>query len=178
VPTDAVDLDAVTFTVSVNGVIRQRGETRDMVHSIREIVASFSATLPLHAGDVILTGSPAGVGAACDPPVFLEPGDTVVAESPELGRLSNRFVASTSPRSPDEQIYETEPPDSSLRAARRSRRWAFGRERIGGFAHPLYEGSLVLHIGTSTKLSTRGVGYARAGSLEFAVPRPWTMERS
>jgi acylpyruvate hydrolase len=94
VPVEHVDLDSVSFVVSVNGETRQIGDTRDMVHSIREIVASYSAALPLGAGDVILTGSPSGVGVARHPPVFLEDGDTVVVESPELGTLSNRFVAS------------------------------------------------------------------------------------
>lgn len=107
VPTATIDLDMVTFTVSVNGEVRQCGDTRDMIFSIREIVASYSAAIALHAGDVILTGSPAGVGVALDPPVFLEPGDTVVVESPELGKLSNRFVAS--PRLPDEHADGTEP---------------------------------------------------------------------
>ncbi|MCJ7672220.1 MAG: fumarylacetoacetate hydrolase family protein [Acidimicrobiia bacterium] len=94
VPVERLDLDNVSFTVSVNGETRQLADTRDMVHSIREIVASYSAALPLRAGDVILTGSPSGVGAARHPPVFLGDGDTVVVESPELGTLSNRFVAS------------------------------------------------------------------------------------
>lgn len=97
VPVERVDLDNVSFTVSVNGETRQLGDTRDMVHSIRQIVASYSEALPLRAGDVILTGSPSGVGVARQPPVFLEPGDTVVVESPELGTLSNRFVASPPP---------------------------------------------------------------------------------
>lgn len=102
VPIEQVTLDTVTFTVSVNGRIRQRRDSADMIHSIRQIVASYSAALPMHAGDVILTGSPAGVGVAQDPPIFLEPGDTVIIESPELGTLSNRFVAST--RSPSESV--------------------------------------------------------------------------
>jgi 2,4-didehydro-3-deoxy-L-rhamnonate hydrolase len=90
---DAVDLADITFTVTVNGEPRQQGTAADMIHSIRDLIADFSHALPLRRGDVILTGSPAGVGVSCDPPVFLQPGDTVTIESPQLGCLSSRFVA-------------------------------------------------------------------------------------
>jgi 2,4-didehydro-3-deoxy-L-rhamnonate hydrolase len=90
---DAVDPTGITFTVSVNGQVRQRGAAADMIHSIPELIAEFSQALPLRRGDVILTGSPAGVGVGFDPPMFLQPGDTVTIESPQLGCLSSRFVA-------------------------------------------------------------------------------------
>jgi 2-keto-4-pentenoate hydratase/2-oxohepta-3-ene-1,7-dioic acid hydratase in catechol pathway len=90
---DAVDPAGITFTVSVNGQARQHGTAADMIHSIHELIAEFSHALPLRRGDVILTGSPAGVGVGFDPPMFLQPGDTVTIESPQLGCLSSRFVA-------------------------------------------------------------------------------------
>jgi acylpyruvate hydrolase len=90
----------LAFTVRVNGEVRQCGHAHDMVHSIREIVASYSAAIALEPGDVILTGSPAGVGLAQDPPVFLQDGDTVEIESPQLGKLVNRFVAAPGSSAP------------------------------------------------------------------------------
>jgi 2,4-diketo-3-deoxy-L-fuconate hydrolase len=90
---DAVNPAGITFTVSVNGQARQHGAAADMIHLIHELIAEFSYALPLRRGDVILTGSPAGVGVGFDPPMFLQPGDTVTVESPQLGCLSNRFVA-------------------------------------------------------------------------------------
>ena len=98
VAVSSTGLDDLSFTVRVNGELRQCGHSRDMIHSIRDVVASYSAGLPLEPGDVILTGSPAGVGVARRPPVFLQHGDTVEIESPQLGRLANRFVSSTPPR--------------------------------------------------------------------------------
>lgn len=88
------------FTVRVNGALRQCGHADDMIHSIRTIVASYSASIPLEPGDVILTGSPAGVGLAQHPPTFLQPGDTVEIESPQLGKLMNRFVAAPGSSAP------------------------------------------------------------------------------
>ena len=63
-----------------------------MIHPIAEIVAGFSQSLPLHPGDVILSGSPGGVGVGMDPPTFLGDGDVVEVTSPQLGTLTNTFV--------------------------------------------------------------------------------------
>jgi len=89
---DELDLTDISFVLSVNGEARQHGHVSDMVHSIAEIVVSFSRSLPLHAGDVILTGSPGGVGVGMDPPTFLAGGDVVEVSSPQLGTLTNDFV--------------------------------------------------------------------------------------
>jgi 2-keto-4-pentenoate hydratase/2-oxohepta-3-ene-1,7-dioic acid hydratase in catechol pathway len=93
---DEVDVDEVSFSLFVNAELRQQGHTSEMIHSIPQIIASYSASLPLLPGDVILTGSPGGVGVADRPPRFLKHGDVVSIESPELGVLVNRFVATTS----------------------------------------------------------------------------------
>lgn len=90
---DEVDLDDLSFTVTVNGDLRQTATTKAIIHSLRSIVASFARSLPLHAGDVILTGSPAGVGVARRPPIALRDGDVVEIISPQLGTLRNRFVS-------------------------------------------------------------------------------------
>jgi 2-keto-4-pentenoate hydratase/2-oxohepta-3-ene-1,7-dioic acid hydratase in catechol pathway len=91
---DEVDLAEIEFTVSVNGEIRQRADIRTMVHSFANVVASFSRALPLEPGDVILTGTPAGVGIGMTPPRFLEHGDIITIDSPQLGVLTTRIVMS------------------------------------------------------------------------------------
>lgn len=91
---DELDLTDISFVLSVNGEARQHGHVSDMIHSITEIVASFSQSLPLHPGDVILTGSPSGVGVGMNPPTFLADGDVVEVASSHLGTLTNEFRAS------------------------------------------------------------------------------------
>ncbi len=92
---DDLDLDDLSYTVAVNGELRQTATTTSIIHSIRSIVAGFARSLPLHAGDVILTGSPAGVGVARHPPLELHDGDVVEITSPQLGTLRNRFVSAS-----------------------------------------------------------------------------------
>ncbi len=87
VTTDELDLGAITFTVAVNGAPRQRGHTAAMIHDFGTIVTSYSQAVPLLPGDVILTGTPSGVGIGRRPPVFLRDGDEVVISSPQLGTL-------------------------------------------------------------------------------------------
>ncbi len=90
---DEVDPTDISFALSVNGEARQHGHVSDMIHSIIDIVVSFSRSLALHPGDVILTGSPSGVGVGMDPPRFLTDGDVVEIASPQLGSLVNEFRA-------------------------------------------------------------------------------------
>ncbi|MEU9336667.1 fumarylacetoacetate hydrolase family protein [Streptomyces sp. NPDC048290] len=84
--TDEVpDPQALRLRTWVNGVPRQDGSGADMVFSVADIVASVSDCLTLRPGDVILTGTPAGVGASQDPPAYLRPGDSVRLEITGLG---------------------------------------------------------------------------------------------
>ena len=92
VTADELDLDDVGFTVMVNGELRQSAHTSRMVHTFADIVASFSQAAPLLPGDVILTGTPAGVGVAHVPPRFLRAGDEVIVASPQLGELRTPVV--------------------------------------------------------------------------------------
>src|SRR5829696_6917279 len=64
----------------VNGELRQDASTSDLVFGIEQLVAFIAETCTLEAGDLILTGTPDGVGMAMDPPRFLEPGDVVAIE--------------------------------------------------------------------------------------------------
>jgi 2-keto-4-pentenoate hydratase/2-oxohepta-3-ene-1,7-dioic acid hydratase in catechol pathway len=87
------DPQQIALRLSVNGVIKQDSSTTDMVTGIWELVAAASAFVTLEPGDVIATGTPAGVGFPNRD--FLAPGDEVVAEIDGIGRLRNP-VAETS----------------------------------------------------------------------------------
>lgn len=83
------DPQGLSIRTWVNGDLRQDGTTRDMVFSVAELIAFCSSSFTLRPGDVITTGTPAGVGVARDPKTFLQPGDRVRVEIPELGVLEH-----------------------------------------------------------------------------------------
>ncbi|MHB1986797.1 MAG: fumarylacetoacetate hydrolase family protein [Acidimicrobiales bacterium] len=66
--------------LSVNGEVKQEGDTSDMVHGVASLIATISTYVELRVGDIIATGSPAGVGFTREPPEFLRHGDVVRAE--------------------------------------------------------------------------------------------------
>jgi 2-keto-4-pentenoate hydratase/2-oxohepta-3-ene-1,7-dioic acid hydratase in catechol pathway len=70
----------------------QDGTTADMIYSVPELIAYISSAITLDPGDVIATGTPSGVGVFRDPPVFLEPGDTVRCEVDGIGSVENLVV--------------------------------------------------------------------------------------
>jgi 2,4-diketo-3-deoxy-L-fuconate hydrolase len=76
----------------VNGQVRQHGFTRDMIFSVAQAIEDLSRGITLLAGDVIATGTPAGIGFGQNPPVFLRHGDVVEAEISRIGVLRNRIV--------------------------------------------------------------------------------------
>ena len=78
---------------TVNGVVVQDGSTADMIWPVAEVIASLSRTMTLRPGQVILTGTPAGVGDGRRPPVYLRDGDVMVVEIDGVGRLENRARA-------------------------------------------------------------------------------------
>ena len=86
------DPDNLTVGCSVNDEVMQDGKTADLVFSIPRLVAELSAVLPLSPGDVVFTGTPAGIGAVRTPPIFLRPGDVLETWVGGVGRLRNRFV--------------------------------------------------------------------------------------
>jgi len=77
----------------VNGATLQDSHTREMIFPVRAIVAFVSRAITLEPGDVILTGTPDGVGMYRDPKVFLKPGDRVEVEVGDLGVLDNPIGA-------------------------------------------------------------------------------------
>ncbi len=76
----------------VNGELRQSANTRDLIFDIPSLIATISAGLMLVPGDIIATGTPAGVGIGFVPPKFLKAGDVVAMEISNIGRIENRFV--------------------------------------------------------------------------------------
>jgi 2-keto-4-pentenoate hydratase/2-oxohepta-3-ene-1,7-dioic acid hydratase in catechol pathway len=88
---DEVDAENLDIKCWVNGELRQSANTRDLIFDIPTLVATISAGTTLLPGDIIATGTPAGVGIGFDPPKFLVSGDTVVVSIAELGELSNTF---------------------------------------------------------------------------------------
>jgi 2-keto-4-pentenoate hydratase/2-oxohepta-3-ene-1,7-dioic acid hydratase in catechol pathway len=76
--------------LSVDGVVRQEARTSNMIQSVEKILEFLSRGLTLEPGDVVATGTPAGVGVFRDPKVFLEDGQVVRAEIEGLGILENR----------------------------------------------------------------------------------------
>jgi 2,4-didehydro-3-deoxy-L-rhamnonate hydrolase len=80
------------LTCWVNGVQKQRSSAHLMIHDIAHLIADLSSTLTLEPGDVISTGTPAGVGLGRTPPQWLTPGDVVEAEISGLGRQRNSVI--------------------------------------------------------------------------------------
>ena len=74
---EVVDPQDLRVETDVNGVSRQDGHTSDMIHSAAKLVSYLSQFMTLHPGDIIATGTPAGVGAGMEPPLFLKAGDEV-----------------------------------------------------------------------------------------------------
>ncbi len=94
-PDELADRDDLEIGCSLNGVQMQRSRTKLMIFPVAEIVARLSAILPLLPGDVIFTGTPAGIGWARDPKVLLHPGDELVTTIEDIGSMRNRFVPPT-----------------------------------------------------------------------------------
>ncbi len=87
------DPQALEVWTTVNGESRQRGHTKDMIFSVRTLVAYVSQFMSLRAGDLISTGTPAGVAHGMKPPRYLQPGDLVEMGITKLGAQKNRVVA-------------------------------------------------------------------------------------
>ena len=87
------DVQALPIRTYLNGETVQDSTTADMIFPVAQIVSFLSAIMTLVPGDIVSTGTPAGVGFVKDPPVFLSEGDIVEIEIAEVGRLSNPVVA-------------------------------------------------------------------------------------
>ncbi len=93
VTTDEVpDPNQLSIQTFLNGQMVQNDNTANMMRSVPELIEYISAFSPLSPGDVIITGSPGGVGKKRNPPLFLKNGDKIEVEIEGLGRLSNPIL--------------------------------------------------------------------------------------
>jgi len=90
-PDEIADVRALDLTLAVNGVIRQHGNTREMVFDVFFLVHYISQFMTLEAGDLISTGTPAGVGLGLKPPAYLRAGDEVVLSITGLGEQRQKL---------------------------------------------------------------------------------------
>jgi len=89
VSADEVDPSNLEVSCWVNGELRQHANTRDLIFDIPTILSTLSASMTLCVGDIIATGTPAGVGVGYNPPRFLKPGDTVRIAIESIGEIEN-----------------------------------------------------------------------------------------
>jgi 2-keto-4-pentenoate hydratase/2-oxohepta-3-ene-1,7-dioic acid hydratase in catechol pathway len=89
VTADEINPTSLQVRCWVNGELRQDANTADLIFDIPALIETISAGITLLPGDVIATGTPAGVGIGFDPPRFLQPGDRIDIDIEGIGRLSN-----------------------------------------------------------------------------------------
>jgi 2-keto-4-pentenoate hydratase/2-oxohepta-3-ene-1,7-dioic acid hydratase in catechol pathway len=96
VTTDEVpDPHTLRITMKVNGTVMQDSNTNQLIFRVPQLIEFITKSISLEPGDVIATGTPAGVGFARKPPVFLKPGDTMDVEIERIGALGNPVVSSS-----------------------------------------------------------------------------------
>lgn len=92
-PDELQDLQGIPLELQVNGQVRQRSSTGDMIFSVAEIVSHLSQFMTLLPGDVVITGTPEGVGLGMKPaPVFLKRGDVMTLSAGPLGTQRQRVI--------------------------------------------------------------------------------------
>jgi 2-keto-4-pentenoate hydratase/2-oxohepta-3-ene-1,7-dioic acid hydratase in catechol pathway len=96
VPAERIDPQALGIRCLVNGEALQDSTTAEMIFSVAEVIAFASEAITLEPGDLIATGTPAGVGFARNPPIFLRDGDEVTVEIDGVGSLTNPVRATAS----------------------------------------------------------------------------------
>ena len=84
--------EGLTLCTRLSGRELQRANTRDMIFDVATLVATCSEAMTLHPGDIIISGTPSGVGFARKPPIFMQPGDVCEIEIEGIGTLLNGVV--------------------------------------------------------------------------------------
>ena len=87
------DYRALTIRTLLNGEVKQEASLSQLIFPVARLIAYCSSFTPLQPGDVIITGTPGGVGDRCDPPRYMTAGEIVEVEISGIGRLSNPIVA-------------------------------------------------------------------------------------
>ena len=100
VTVDELDLARVELRTTVNGERRQAGRVSDLIFDIPALIETISAGITLEPGDLIATGTPAGVGIGFTPPRFLQPGDVISITVSGIGTLTNRVGSGPNDRPP------------------------------------------------------------------------------
>jgi 2-keto-4-pentenoate hydratase/2-oxohepta-3-ene-1,7-dioic acid hydratase in catechol pathway len=91
-PDEFADRDDIAFTCHLGDELVQHGRTSQMIFSVPDLVTRISAICPLLPGDLIFTGTPAGVGNRRTPPRYLQPGETLVSRVDGIGEIRQTFV--------------------------------------------------------------------------------------
>ena len=91
-PEEIDDVNNLRLTAVVDGEIMQDGNTRDMIFDIPALIENISEDITLIPGDIISTGTPAGVGIFRDPPIVLKPGNVVECRIEQIGSIINKVV--------------------------------------------------------------------------------------
>jgi 2-keto-4-pentenoate hydratase/2-oxohepta-3-ene-1,7-dioic acid hydratase in catechol pathway len=91
-PDEAGPADSIDVSLELNGETMQSATTADLVFSVPQLVARLSSLMTLEPGDLVATGTPAGVGSVREPRVWLEEGDELAVVSSKLGRLETRIA--------------------------------------------------------------------------------------
>lgn len=89
---ELTDPSGLEMVLTVNGEERQRSNTKNLVFTVQKLVTFLSNLMTLEPGDIVLTGTPGGVGVARDPQVFLKDGDVVTIEVDRIGVLKNKVA--------------------------------------------------------------------------------------
>ena len=87
------DPQALPIRAILNGATVQESTTANMIFGVADVIAYVTRTITLEPGDLIATGTPAGVGAFRDPPLFMKPGDEITIEIEGVGSLTNPVVS-------------------------------------------------------------------------------------
>jgi 2-keto-4-pentenoate hydratase/2-oxohepta-3-ene-1,7-dioic acid hydratase in catechol pathway len=87
------DLHNLRLRTLVNGEVRQSANTGELIWKFGEMIEELTTAFTLEPGDILTTGSPAGVGGAQQPPVYLKPGDVVRVEIEGIGHIENKVIA-------------------------------------------------------------------------------------
>ena len=92
-PDEFADPDNIELGCTLNGQQMQKGRTSDLIFSVPRLIESLSAVVVLLPGDLIFTGTPAGIGWTRDPKVVLRPGDRLVTHAEVIGEMTTTFTA-------------------------------------------------------------------------------------
>lgn len=90
------DYTQLPIETRLNGEVMQQATLADLIFTLARVISYISGFTPLSAGDVIVTGTPGGVGDKREPPAYLQPGDTVEVDIGPVGTLVNSEIAEPS----------------------------------------------------------------------------------